>query len=312
MSNSPKTVSLHGRPSLVTHEALGSAADPIPGLEHFLESLPDIYAGHDFRRLALRWAECAQDSNRKVGLAFGAHVVKVGVQAHLIDLMERGALDFLATHGAGAIHDIELALAGRTSEDVSAALEEGQFGMTGETVEVWKKALLRAQKDSLGLGHALGLAIVEGDFPHKHLSLLARAVELNRPLSILVAMGTDTIHVHPDMDGAALGESSLRDFHLLCDFVGTLQNGLWVNLGSAVILPEAFLKGVALAANSGVDLAGMMTAVLDMIRHYRPTQNVVNRPPGEGLYLIGQHELLVPLLHQAIRHYLANGVESHA
>ncbi|MDP7559564.1 MAG: hypothetical protein QF745_03380, partial [Planctomycetota bacterium] len=214
--------------------------------------------------------------------------------------------------GAGAIHDIELALAGRTSEDVSAALEEGQFGMTGETVEVWKKALLRAQKDSLGLGHALGLEIVEGDFPHKHLSLLARAVELNRPLSILVAMGTDTIHVHPDMDGAALGESSLRDFHLLCDFVGTLQNGLWVNLGSAVILPEAFLKGVALAANSGVDLAGMMTAVLDMIRHYRPTQNVVNRPPGEGLYLIGQHELLVPLLHQAIRHYLANGVESHA
>lgn len=312
MSKCPQTVSLHGRPSLVTRESLGSAADPLPGLENFLDSLPDIYAGHDFRRLALRWAECAQVKNRKVGLAFGAHVIKVGVQAHLIDLMERGALDFLATHGAGAIHDIELALAGRTSEDVSAALDEGQFGMTSETVDVWKRALSRSQKESLGLGHALGLEIVEGDFPHRDLSLLGRGVELERPLSILVAMGTDTIHVHPEMDGAALGESSLRDFRLLCDFVSTLQNGLWVNLGSAVILPEAFLKGVALAANAGVELAGMTTAVLDMIRHYRPTQNVVNRPPGDGLYLIGQHELLVPLLHQAIRHHLAQGNSNHA
>ncbi len=301
MSESPKTVSLHDRPSLVSHEALGRATEPLDGFGGFLDALPDIYGARDFRRLARRWAECAVEG-RPVGLGFGAHVVKVGVQAHLIDLMERDALHFLATHGAGAIHDIELALAGRTSEDVAAALDGGRFGMTGETVEIWENALARVRAENIGLGEALGLEVLEGDFRFRELSLLARAVEAERPMSVLVAVGTDTIHVHPNIDGGALGEGSLRDFHALCRFVSTLENGLWVNLGSAVILPEAFLKGVALARNAGADLSGMMTAVLDMIRHYRPTQNVVVRPPGEGLQLIGQHELLVPLLHQAVLH----------
>ncbi|MCH2113066.1 MAG: hypothetical protein MK213_09430, partial [Planctomycetes bacterium] len=239
---------------------------------------------------------------KQVGLAFGAHVVKVGVQAHLLDLMDRGALNFLATHGAGAIHDLELAMAGKTSEDVSAALDEGQFGMTEDTVFVWQRALARAEEESLGLGDALGREIIEGDYEYAHLSLLAAGVKAGSPVRVLAAVGTDTIHVHPEIDGAALGSSSMRDFRQICDFVATLTDGLWVNLGSAVLMPEAFLKGVALAVNAGVDLSGMKTAVLDMIRHYRPTQNVVNRPPGEGLYLIGQHELLVPMLHQAILH----------
>lgn len=304
MSEHPTTVSLHDRPSLVSRESLGRAAAPLADFGEFLAALPDIYAGRDFRRLAARWAECAAEG-RPVGIGFGAHVVKVGVQAHLIDFMERDALQFLATHGAGAIHDVELALAGRTSEDVAAALDGGRFGMTGETVEVWENALERCRAESLGLGEALGLEILDGDFRCKDVSLLARAVEMERPLAVLVAIGTDTIHVHPNIDGAALGEASMRDFRALCRFVSTLEHGLWINLGSAVILPEAFLKGVALALNAGAELGGMMTAVLDMIRHYRPTQNVVERPPGEGIQLTGQHELLVPLLHQAVCWHLA-------
>lgn len=304
MTDLPRTNSLHGRPSLVCVESLGRAADPMDGLGDFLDSLPDIYAGRDFRHLALRWAECAI-GGQQIGLAYGAHVIKVGVQAHILDLMERDALHFLCTHGAGAIHDIELALAGQTSEDVAAALDSGRFGMTSEPVEVWENALERTRAENLGLGEALGMEIIEGDFPYRDTSVLARAVEMEKPVCVLVAMGTDTIHVHPNIDAGALGESSMRDFRSICRFVATLPDGLWINLGSAVIMPEAFLKGVALAVNAGVDLSGMTTAVLDMIRHYRPTQNVVDRPPGDGLYLIGQHELLVPLLHQAIRHHLA-------
>ncbi len=303
MSHRPETVSLHQRPSLVTREALGRALDPLPGMGAFLAALPDIYGGRDLRRLARHWAACARDGE-PVGLAFGAHVVKVGVQAHLLDLIRRESLQFLATHGAGAIHDLELALAGRTSEDVAAALDDGRFGMTGETVEVWEAALARVRAEGVGLGEALGREILEGDFPHRDLSLLAAGVEAEAPVAVLVAIGTDTIHVHPGIDGAALGEGSLRDFQRLCRFVATLERGLWINLGSAVILPEAFLKAVALARNAGVDLGGMMTAVLDMMRHYRPTQNVVLRPPGEGLQLYGQHEFLVPLLHQAVCWYL--------
>ena len=303
MSGEPRTESLFQRPSLVQLSALGRAAAPLPGFGAFLDALPDIYGGRDFRALARRWAACAR-SGQPVGIGFGAHVVKVGVQAHLIDLMQRRALQFLATHGAGAIHDLELALAGRTSEDVAARLEDGRFGMTAETVEVWQAALARVRAEGLGLGAALGREIVHNAFPYRAHSLLAQAYELDLPLGVLVAIGTDTLHVHPGLDGGALGEGALRDFQRLCRFVATLQRGLWINLGSAVILPEAFLKGVALATNAGVDLSGMMTAVLDMMRHYRPTQNVVLRPPGSGLQLHGQHEFLVPLLHQAVRWYL--------
>ena len=310
MTRQPRTVSLHHRPSLVSERDLGAALDPIPGIGEFLEALPNIYAGRDLRRLARRWADCALQE-RAVGMGFGAHVIKVGVQPHLIDLVERDALGLLATHGAGAIHDIELAMAGKTSEDVAASLEAGRFGMAGETVEVWENALERVQGEHMGLGEALGREILEAEFPYVERSLLAAAVRCDKPVSILVAMGTDTIHVHPNIDGEALGAGSLRDFQVLCRFVSTLQDGLWVNLGSAVILPEAFLKGVAIARNAGVDLSGMMTAVLDMIRHYRPTQNVVLRPPGEGLQLLGQHEFLFPLLHQAVRWYMEHPEEGH-
>jgi len=303
MNGKPATVSLFGRASLVSAEALGKALDPLAGMGAFLDALPDIYAGRDLRRLARRWAACARNG-RAVGLGFGAHVIKVGVQDHLRDLLERNALGLLATHGAGAIHDLELALAGKTSEDVSASLETGRFGMAGETVEIWECALGRVAAEKIGLGEALGREVLGGGFQHPELSLLGAAVEAGRPAVVLVAVGTDTVHLHPGIDGAALGEGSLRDFRRLCEFVGGLGKGLWVNLGSAVILPEAFLKGVALARNAGVDLSGMMTADLDMIRHYRPTQNVVRRPPGEGLQLSGQHEILVPLLHQAVRWYL--------
>lgn len=308
MSSRPKTVSLHGRPSLVHHEALGRALDPLEGMGAFLDALPDIYGGRDLRRLGRRWAECGR-GGRPVGLAYGAHVVKVGVQAHLLDLWDRGALQLLATHGAGAIHDLELAMAGRTSEDVAATLEAGRFGMAGETVEVWERALARCRAEDLGLGEALGREVLEGDFPYREHSLLGRAAAAGRPVVVLVAIGTDTVHVHPGIDGAALGAASLRDFRRLCEFVDGLADGLWINLGSAVILPEAFLKAVAVARNAGRDLSGMMTAVLDMIRHYRPTENVVKRPPGEGLQLHGQHEFLVPLLHQAVRWYLAHPQE---
>ncbi|KAA3608301.1 MAG: hypothetical protein DWQ01_14730 [Planctomycetota bacterium] len=303
MKPRPKTLSLHQRPSLVALESLGQALEPMDGFGAFLKALPDIYAGRDFRRLAQRWALCALEG-RPVGMGFGAHVIKVGVQSHLLDFIDKEALGCLATHGAGAIHDIELAVAGKTSEDVAASLEVGRFGMAGETVEIWEAALGRVQAEKIGLGEALGREILDGDFPHAELSVLAQSVAADQPMMILAAIGTDTIHVHPNIDGAALGEGSLRDFQALCRFIATLEEGLWINLGSAVIMPEAFLKGVALARNAGADLSGMMTAVLDMIRHYRPTQNVQMRPPGEGLQLQAQHELLVPLLHQAVFWYL--------
>lgn len=310
MQNKPRTVSLHQRPSLVQRESLGSALPPLAGMGSFLNSLPDIYAGGDLRKLSRHWAHCARQGHA-IGMGFGAHVIKVGVQAHLMDWVERGALKFLATHGASAIHDVELAMAGKTSEDVAASLEAGRFGMAGETVELWQAALQRVRNSEMGLGEALGTEVLAADFPHTDLSLLAHAVRAQQPIAVLVAIGTDTVHVHPDIDAAALGEGSLRDFRRLCDFVQTLAEGLWINLGSAVILPEAFLKGVALARNAGVDLSGMMTVVLDMIRHYRPTANVQTRPPGEGLQLIGQHEVLIPLLHQAVCWYMENPVESH-
>jgi hypothetical protein len=234
----------------------------------------------------------------------GAHVIKVGVSPCLIALLERGVITHLALNGAGAIHDVEIARLGRTSEDVEEQLHAGRFGMVDETGEFMADAAREAVARTEGLGEAYGRALVEQGAQHRAASLLAACWRLSRPATVHVALGTDTIHHHPRCDGAALGEASLRDFRILAATLAEARGAVVLNLGSAVILPEVFLKALSVARNLGADLTGLTTVNLDQIQHYRPRVNVVERPTraegAKGFSLTGQHEILVPLLAAAV------------
>ena len=269
----------------------------------FVDSLPSILAGADFKAVvrALREAHAAQ---RGIIWGIGAHVIKTGVSPILVDLMERGFISALATNGAGVIHDFELALAGATSEDVDEALGPGRFGMAEETGRVLNAAIHDGVGRGLGLGQAVGAWLEDAKPPYASLSLLANAARLKIPVTVHVAIGTDIIHMHPDADGAALGEGSLRDFRYFVSNVARLERGVYLNCGSAVVLPEVFLKAVALARNTGRSLDGLTTVNIDFTRLYRPQTNVVSRPVagiGKGYSLIGHHELMIPLLAAALR-----------
>jgi hypothetical protein len=235
-------------------------------------------------------------------LMLGAHVVKVGVQPYLVPLIERGIVRHVAFHGAGAIHDAEIALFGRTSEDVEANLASGAFGMVRETPEFFHAAAADGRARGEGLGEALGRAL-EGA-PHAQHSLLAAGRRAGIPVTVHVALGTDTIHAHPAADGAALGETSLRDFRIFAHTLGEARGATVLNLGSAVILPEVFLKALTVAVNLGASLDDLTTVNLDQIQHYRPRVNVLERPTqgagARGFALTGHHEILVPLLAQGI------------
>jgi hypothetical protein len=214
--------------------------------------------------------------------------------------MERGFLTGLAMNGAGIVHDFELAFCGQTSEDVDAGLGSGAFGMARETGELVNRAITEGDRDGLGLGAAVGRFMERRRLKHRRLSLLATAWRLGVPTTVHVAVGTDIVHMHPACDGATLGEASMADFRHVCKLVHGLDGGVWMNIGCAVVLPEVFLKAVSVAINLGSKLEGMTTANLDMIRQYRAETNVVQRPPGRGISLIGQHELLLPLLRMAL------------
>jgi hypothetical protein len=276
-------------------------ARPLPpgsSVATLVESLPRLLASADLRAVAAAMMQ-AREAGRPLIWGIGAHVVKVGIGPILIDLMERGFVSAVATNGAGLIHDFEIALGGATSEDVDAALGPGQFGMAEETGRDLNAAIEAGAAIGMGLGQSVGQWLLERRPSFARASIVAAAARLEIPVTVHVALGTDVVHMHPAASGAATGEASLRDFRYFTSLVCRLRGGVYLNCGSAVVLPEVFLKAVALARNRGTDLSGLTTVNIDFIRHYRPETNVVHRPTrgiGRGYSIVGHHEILIPLL----------------
>jgi hypothetical protein len=267
-----------------------------------IESLPSILGGADLKAVAAA-LRAARDGGHGLIWGIGAHVLKTGLSPVLIDLMERGYICALAMNGAGVIHDFELALSGATSEDVDEALGPGRFGMAEETGRDLNRVINQGVARGLGLGQSVVEHVHHLQARFANVSVLAAAGRLEIPVTVHVAIGTDIIHMHKDASGAALGEGSLRDFRYFVSNVARLENGAYVNCGSAVVLPEVFLKAVALARNTGRALNGLTTVNIDFIRQYRPQTNVVSRPvagTGRGYSLVGHHEILIPLLAAAL------------
>jgi hypothetical protein len=269
----------------------------------WFESLPAILGAEDLRRV-VKAIIMARSGGRRIVWGLGAHVIKTGVSPVVIDLMRRGYVSAVALNGAGIIHDFEIAFAGATSEDVDESLGPGRFGMADETAVLLNDAIRRGAERGHGLGQAVAAFLSERNPPFADHSLAITAHRLNIPITVHVAMGTDIIHMHPAASGAAIGETSLRDFRYFTSCVAQLGGGVFVNCGSAVVLPEVFLKAVALARNQGVPLDDLTTVNIDFLRMYRPQTNVVTRPVagtnGMGISLIGHHEVLIPLLAAAI------------
>lgn len=273
----------------------------------WLASLPRQFATNDFRELIVRLRD-AHRHDRVILAMFGAHVIKVGLGPLLIDMMGRGVISAVATNGAGAIHDFELALIGGTSEDVPSGLETGEFGMSEETGRLMNVAI--GSEPERGMGWLLGRAIAEGSFLHADVSVLAAAYRLGVPATIHVAIGTDIIHQHPAANGAAIGAASFADFEHFTSVVAALEGGAVLNIGSAVVMPEVFLKALTIARNLGHAVSDFTAADFDMIRQYRPAENVVSRPTrhgGRGLRFTGSHELLIPLVIAALTEALSDG-----
>jgi hypothetical protein len=298
-----RTYPLASRPSLVELSEFCQVPEPLAGFDGFVDSLPDIYAGKHFKELVASIVK-AKLGGRPVAVALGAHVLKVGLAPLLIDLMRRGVIDHVALNSAGAIHDFEIATIGRTSEDVAAQLSKGDFGFADETGRGLAEAAERGCKpkpgDEAGFGRGLGRLLLERGAPHRSMSVTAEAVRLKIGVSAHAALGADIVHMHPAANGAHIGESAMHDFKHVCRFVHGMDGGVWINVGCAVILPEVFLKAVSVAINLGAKLDHITTANLDMLRQYRAETNVVQRPPGRGISLLGQHELLLPLLRMAV------------
>jgi hypothetical protein len=297
-----QTYPLNSRANKAKAADFAKRFQPGSGINGFLDSLPRILAAADFKAVVAA-IHAAHAGGRGILWGLGAHVLKTGLSPIVIDLMERGFISAIATNGAGVIHDFELALSGATSEDVDAALGPGRFGMAEETGRLLNDAINRGVGAGLGFGQAVGRALSEMNPPHGGLSILAAAARLDIPVTVHVGIGTDVIHMHPSASGAALGEGSLRDFRFFVSNVARLERGVYLNCGSAVMLPEVFLKAVALARNRGASLDGLTTVNLDFTRLYRPQTNVVSRPVagiGRGYSLVGHHEIMIPLLAAAL------------
>lgn len=267
-------------------------------LRGFLDSLPDMLAGRDLRTVIAAIASAAKE-NKTVLFGMGAHVTKVGLNPVVIDLMHRGIITAVAMNGAGIIHDLELAAFGNTSEDVESSLADGTFGMARETVQFLGRAIRISGKRSLGLGRSVGDLIIESSLPHQGISLLAAGARLGVPITVHVAFGTDILHMHPEFDPKLAGAATHRDFRTFASVVSTLEGGVYMNVGSAVILPEVFLKALTLVRNLGHRVGAFTTVNMDFIRHYRPLANVVHRPTasgGQGIHLTGHHEIMLPLV----------------
>ncbi len=271
----------------------------------FFSSLPDVLASKHLKEVVSAVVQARRDK-KSVMLGMGAHPIKVGLNPVIIDLMERGIITGLSLNGAGIIHDFELAFVGQTSEDVDKEILSGAFGMAEETGSMLNRAIHAAAESSdeqHGIGKAVGKMIAESDFRYKDRSLLAAGVRLGIPVTVHIALGTDIIHMHPSFDGGSTGAAAHKDFLAFCSLVADLEGGVYINLGSAVLLPEIFLKAVTLCRNLGNPLHHFTTVNMDFIQHYRPNTNVVRRPTqegGRGYAITGHHEIMFPLLAAAI------------
>ena len=297
-----RTYPLASRASKVQRADFATPWTPDAGMQGWIDRLPKILAAADFRA-AVAAMRAARAAERGLVWGFGAHVLKVGLGPVLIDLMARGYVSAIAINGAGIIHDVEIALAGQTSEDVDAALGPGQFGMSEETGRGVNDAITAGVSRGLGLGQSVVTWLDALKPAHADVSVLCAAARYQVPVTVHVAIGTDIIHMHPAASGEAIGAGSLRDFRYFTSHVSRLAGGVYLNIGSAVLLPEVFLKAVSLVRNRGIALDGLTTVNMDFLKMYRAETNVVRRPVagiGKGYALTGHHELLVPLLAAAL------------
>lgn len=297
-----KTTSLQSQGRRVEIKAFARPFTRGASFRDFLQSLPRVLASSELREAVGGFVKAHRQKKMAI-LAMGAHPIKVGLSPVIIQLLEKGVLKTVAMNGAGIIHDLEIAMVGQTSEDVESELSQGTFGMVEETSHVINTAIAEGRRHEWGIGKSLGRKIVKEDYPFANMSILATAERLGIPATVHVAIGTDINHMHPTADGAAIGEGSHRDFRIFATMVSQLEGGIYLNLGSAVVLPEVFLKALAIARNLGHQVEHFMAINMDFIRHYRPTVNVVERPTrmgGRGVTLIGHHEIMFPLLAAAI------------
>jgi hypothetical protein len=301
--NKVKTYSVKARKSKVQ---LGDFAKPPAKNRSFLgfyDSLPNILKAKDIRAVVEAIVK-AHKKKKSVIFMAGAHVIKCGLSPILVELIKRRIITCIALNGAGIIHDFEIAFCGRTSEDVGENLRNGRFGMAKEPADFLNNAIKEGVREGWGLGYAVARRIVNSKLKYKNLSILYHAYNNKVPVCVYVAIGTDIIHQHPSFDAALTGEGSFRDFHLLVENISGLNNGgVVLNFGSAVILPEVFLKALNLGRNLGAQIKNFTAVNFDMIYHYRPTENIVHRPVssgGKGYYIIGHHEIMLPLLAQAV------------
>lgn len=300
-----RTVPVAERGSTVSVEEFGRPVKGGKAFRHWLDSLPDQLAARRLRRLAAAMRRAKSARGREIIWMIGAHMIKCGLPPYLIEMMKKGYVTALAMNGAGLIHDTEIAFFGRTSEDVAANLERGIFGFGEETARIIFDAVEEGRRGGTGLGEALGSAIMKADAPHRGMSLLGQALRLGVPATVHAAIGTDIVIQHPGFDGAAWGELSARDFRIFAERVRSLGTGggVALNAGSAVILPEVFLKAVSVARNLGASFEGITTCNIDMLRLYRPETNVLSRPAafgGEAISLTGHHEIMIPLIYSSL------------
>ena len=297
-----KTIPLNIRRCKVSLKDFAKTGEKRQSFKIFYESLPDILASKNLKTVVSGVVR-AHKTKKQVIFMMGAHVIKCGLSPLVIDLMRKGVVKAVALNGAGIIHDTEIAMIGRTSEDVGEGIVDGTFGMAKETASLINEAINSGVKDGFGIGEAVGRRIVRDKLPNRSLSILATGCEMKIPVTVHVALGTDIIHQHPSANGEAIGEGSLLDFRNFIYSVSRLEGGVAINFGSAVILPEVFLKAVTVARNLGYKIRNFTTANFDMISQYRPYQNILSRPTssgGKGYSIIGHHEIMIPLLYRAI------------
>lgn len=297
-----KTSSLKGRKSLVSWQNFACPVRAPASFKKFLDSLPNILAAKDFKEIVER-IQKAHQKGKPVVLGMGAHPIKVGLNPLIVHLMEKGVIQALAMNGAGIIHDFEVAFGGKTSEDVATEIGQGTFGMARETGQMINEAINEGWPKGWGIGRSVGEMIRERKFPYRGKSITAVGVKMGIPVTVHVAMGTDIIHLHPQACGEAIGGAGHVDFRLFAAMISQLQGGVYLNLGSAVIMPEVFLKALTLVRNLGYRVTHFTTVNMDFLPHYRPLTNVVRRPTlegGKGFHLTGHHEIMFPLLTAAL------------
>lgn len=306
-----KVYSIKERKNIVNLNQFVTLIPPSKQFKAFFESMPRLLGARDLN-MVISSIINAHKMGCNVVMAIGAHVIKCGLAPIIIDLMERGIVTCVAMNGSVAIHDYEISLIGGTSEDVAKGLEDGSFGMAKETAEAFQAASATGNNNKIGLGKAIGQKIIDDNNKYSKYSILSAGARLNLPVTVHVAIGTDTLYMHPNVSGSDLGGASHVDFKILSSIVASLENGVWLNIGSAVIMPEVFLKALTVARNLGHKVEDFITVNMDMIRHYRPETNVIKRPAKQGYTIIGHHEIMLPLLYMGIMSRLEGDEKAEA